>query len=116
MRVIDLFSGPGGLGEGFAALDGGSAFEIAVSAEMEKSAHTTLTLRAFFRLAKRSGDKKAINAYYAFCNSALATHPSAEAPLLWKIAQQEARQIQLGNAPGDQILDGILKEKKLGGG
>jgi DNA (cytosine-5)-methyltransferase 1 len=115
MRVIDLFSGPGGLGEGFAALDGGSAFEIAVSAEMERSAHTTLTLRAFFRLAKRSGDKKAINAYYAFCNSALATHPSAEAPLLWKIAQQEARQIQLGNAPGDQILDGILKDKKLGG-
>jgi DNA (cytosine-5)-methyltransferase 1 len=52
MRVIDLFSGPGGLGEGFAAFDGGSAFEIAVSAEMERSAHTTLILRAFFRLEK----------------------------------------------------------------
>jgi DNA (cytosine-5)-methyltransferase 1 len=115
MRVIDLFSGPGGLGEGFAALDRGSAFEIAVSAEMEKSAHKTLTLRAFFRLAERNGDIKAINAYYAFCNSALANHPSAQVPLLWKTAQQEARQIQLGSTLGDQILDGILKDKKLGG-
>lgn len=115
MRVIDLFSGPGGLGEGFAALDGGSAFEIAVSAEMEKSAHMTLTLRAFFRLAKRNGDKKAINAYYAYCNSASANHPSADVPLLWKTAQQEARQIQLGDAPSDQILNRILKDKKLGG-
>ena len=115
MRVIDLFSGPGGLGEGFAALDGGSAFEIAVSAEMEKSAHSTLTLRAFFRLAKKTGDKKAINAYYAFCNSASVNHPSTEVPLLWKIAQQEARQIQLGDALGDQLLDSILKDKKLGG-
>lgn len=115
MRVIDLFSGPGGLGEGFASLDGGSAFEIAVSAEMERSAHTTLILRAFFRLAKRSGDKKAINAYYAYCNSASENHPSVEVPLLWNAAQQEARQIQLGNASGDQLLDGILKDKKLGG-
>lgn len=115
MRVIDLFSGPGGLGEGFASLEGGSAFEIAVSAEMERSAHMTLTLRAFFRLAKINGDKKAINAYYAYCNSASANHPSVEVPLLWQAAQQEARQIQLGTAPGDQLLEDILKDKKLGG-
>lgn len=115
MRVIDLFSGPGGLGEGFASLNNGSAFEIAVSAEMEGNAHNTLTLRAFFRLANRAGDKKAIDAYYAFCNSHEAKHPSAEVPLLWQAAQQEARQLQLGVAASDQLLDGILKEKKLGG-
>jgi DNA (cytosine-5)-methyltransferase 1 len=115
MRVIDLFSGPGGLGEGFASLDGGSAFEIGVSAEMERSAHTTLTLRAFFRLATINGDKKAINAYYAYCNSASAYHPSVEVPLLWQAAQKEARQIQLGSTLGDQLLDGILKNNKLGG-
>lgn len=115
MRVIDLFSGPGGLGEGFASLNGGSAFEIVLSAEMESSAHTTLTLRAFFRLAKINGEKKAINAYYAYCNSDSANHPSVEVPLLWQVAQQEARQIQLGNASGDKLLDDILKYKKLGG-
>lgn len=49
--VVDLFAGPGGLGEGFASLvEGGrSPFRIAVSVEKEVSAHRTLTLRAFLR-------------------------------------------------------------------
>jgi DNA (cytosine-5)-methyltransferase 1 len=115
MRVIDLFSGPGGLGEGFASLDGGGAFNIGVSAEMEASAHSTLTLRAFFRLARMAGDKKAIDAYYAFCNSDAAKHPSQEVPMLWQEAQHEARQLRLGDPASDQLLDAILKEKKLGG-
>lgn len=115
MRVIDLFSGPGGLGEGFASLDDGTAFSIGVSAEMEKSAHSTLTLRAFFRLANQSGDQNAIGAYYAYCNSEAATHPSVKAPLLWQAAQQEARQLKLGDSGSDQLLYCILKEKKLGG-
>jgi DNA (cytosine-5)-methyltransferase 1 len=115
MRVIDLFSGPGGLGEGFAALDDGKAFEIGVSAEMEASAHSTLTLRAFFRLAKRLGDKKAIRAYYAYCNSSDASHPSMVVPLLWDVAKAEARQIQLGAAADDRLLDDILESENLGG-
>lgn len=115
MRVIDLFSGPGGLGEGFASVNEGNAFNIGVSAEMEASAHSTLTLRAFFRLAKMAGDKKAVSAYYAFCNSDAAKHPSTEVPLLWQAAQQEARQLKLGDAASDQMLHAILKEKRLGG-
>lgn len=115
MKVIDLFSGPGGLGEGFAALDGGRAFEIGVSAEMEKSAHSTLTLRAFFRLAQRMGDKKALQAYYSYCNSSSARHPRLEVPTLWDIAMAEARQFELGNPSCDQLLDQILKEKNLKG-
>lgn len=49
--VIDLFAGPGGLGEGFSSYvsDGEKPFKLAVSVEMEKTAHRTLTLRAFFR-------------------------------------------------------------------
>ena len=50
IKIIDLFSGPGGLGEGFSALkddDGNSSFKIAISIEKEKSAHRTLKLRAF---------------------------------------------------------------------
>ena len=56
--VIDLFAGPGGLGEGFASLDEGRKFKITVSAEMEASAHQTLTLRSFFRHTR--GDRKSV--------------------------------------------------------
>ncbi len=49
--VVDLFAGPGGLGEGFSALrmGGRSIFNIGVSIEKDPSAHQTLELRAFFR-------------------------------------------------------------------
>lgn len=49
--VIDLFAGPGGLGEGFSAAlsPGGSRqYRIALSIEMEHWAHKTLELRSFF--------------------------------------------------------------------
>ena len=52
IRVIDLFAGPGGLGEGFSAYQTDSEnhpFRIVASVEHEKSAHQTLTLRAFYR-------------------------------------------------------------------
>lgn len=50
--VIDIFAGPGGLGEGFSStLDpsGAPAFKIKLSLEKEANAHSTLRLRAFFR-------------------------------------------------------------------
>ena len=50
--VIDLFAGPGGLGEGFSALSDGpdnKAFRISLSVEKDLNAHQTLTLRSFFR-------------------------------------------------------------------
>jgi DNA (cytosine-5)-methyltransferase 1 len=50
--VIDVFAGPGGLGEGFSAFgrtEGRRYFKIGVSVEKEKSAHSTLELRSFFR-------------------------------------------------------------------
>ncbi|CAE6914906.1 C-5 cytosine-specific DNA methylase [Vibrio sp. B1ASS3] len=50
--VIDLFAGPGGLGEGISSVvdcKGNKPFQIGVSVEKEPSAHKTLTTRAFFR-------------------------------------------------------------------
>lgn len=50
--VIDLFAGPGGLGEGFSSLlnaAGERKFKIKLSIEMDELAHQTLELRAFFR-------------------------------------------------------------------
>jgi DNA (cytosine-5)-methyltransferase 1 len=50
--VIDLFAGPGGLGEGFSSLRDGigrPVFRIRLSVEKDQSAHKTLELRNFFR-------------------------------------------------------------------
>jgi DNA (cytosine-5)-methyltransferase 1 len=53
--IIDLFSGPGGLGEGMSSVTGANGhnpFKIGVSVEKEPSAHKTLTTRAFYRKIK----------------------------------------------------------------
>ena len=49
--IIDLFAGPGGLGEGFSAVRNNQqpTFKIALSIEKDAFAHRTLELRAFFR-------------------------------------------------------------------
>jgi DNA (cytosine-5)-methyltransferase 1 len=50
--IIDIFAGPGGLGEGFSAfLDGAGrhVFKIGLSIEKDPTAHQTLLLRSFFR-------------------------------------------------------------------
>lgn len=54
IKVVDIFAGPGGLGEGFSSFLAGSKapFKIVLSAEKESVAHQTLTLRAFFRRFK----------------------------------------------------------------
>ena len=49
MPVIDLFAGPGGLGEGFSAHGNGVTFDVALSVEKDAAAHQTLLLRTFFR-------------------------------------------------------------------
>ena len=67
IQIVDLFAGPGGLGEGFSSLENGEAFKIIVSAEMESSAHQTLRLRAFYRILKKQS-ANALKDYYDFCN------------------------------------------------
>ena len=50
--VIDIFAGPGGLGEGFASLsddENKAVFEVALSVEKDPVAHKTLELRSFLR-------------------------------------------------------------------
>lgn len=50
--IIDIFAGPGGLGEGFSQIpdeNGHRFFDIKLSIEMDEHAHKTLELRSFFR-------------------------------------------------------------------
>lgn len=102
--VVDLFSGPGGLGEGFSRypFDGDSKFRICVSIEMEENAHRTLTTRAFFRQFEPG---KVPEAYYEHLRGKI----SQEEMFDWddecrraaRAAKGEAHRIELGDRPGE---------------
>lgn len=111
--IVDLFAGPGGLGEGFSSVDDGKAFKIIVSAEMEASAHQTLKLRSFYRILRRKG-KKALTSYYRFCNGETSVPYDDDTLPEWKEAELEARQITLGSESGNDELNTILDKAKIG--
>ncbi len=109
--IVDIFSGPGGLGEGFTSLANGNAFKIAASAEMNDAAHQTLRLRAFFRTLWNSGDAS-IQSYYDYCNNPQTRSPySAQNVSAWADADQEAFRLTLGNHPDNDILDEAIKKR-----
>lgn len=113
--IVDLFAGPGGLGEGFSSVDNGKAFRIIVSAEKDAFAHKTLRLRSFYRILRNKGIG-ALESYYRYCNGK-ATIPYDEDSLdAWKEAGEEARQITLGTKEGNRELDAILDKEQLGPG
>ncbi len=110
IQVVDLFAGPGGLGEGFSSHsdDDGTTFEIKVSAEMEASARSTLRLRAFYRLLK-TNQPEALEDYYNFCETAGAAAPHTPRSLdAWKHADNEALLLELGTEEGNARLDSTL--------
>jgi DNA (cytosine-5)-methyltransferase 1 len=98
IKIIDLFSGPGGLGEGFSALKdkGNPVFKIATSIEKEKSAHATLKLRAFYR----QFGKKVPKEYFEFMKGKLGAKPEDQLYPLFekehKAASEEALCLTLG--------------------
>lgn len=110
--IVDLFAGPGGLGEGFSSLDDGNAFKIIVSAEMEASAHQTLRLRAYYRILKSFGGI-ATDDYYRFCNGESNEIFSKHTEEAWIESGNEARQLTLGDENDNQKLYSIIKKSKL---
>ncbi len=117
--IVDLFAGPGGLGEGFSSVEG-DPFRIIVSAEMESSAHQTLRLRAFYRNLRRQGSEF-LAPYYRLCNEGIDDpfHPDTKldevAERARREAEHEARQLTLGDKDDNRTLDKILKEQGLSG-
>jgi len=59
LPIVDIFAGPGGLGEGFCAFRkyGSYPFKISLSVEKDPSAWNTLYLRSFFRQFRYAGLK-----------------------------------------------------------
>lgn len=103
--VVDIFAGPGGLGEGFSAfspkLGGDPAFRIHVSAEMEVNAARTLRLRAFFRQFPAG---QVPESYYEYVRGHRGTPWTEATRAEWQRACEEALQLTLGNPEHDTIL------------
>ena len=92
--VVDLFAGPGGLGEGFGALESASLFRVAISIEMEKTAHETLRLRSFYRQFERNCVPPE---YYDYVRGDLPMADLMAAyPCEWERAEAEAWRAELG--------------------
>lgn len=114
--VVDLFAGPGGLGEGFASAgpENERPFEIAISVEKEKSAHRTLRLRAFIReVARKTG---CLPEEYVAFHAGRCVEPvwSEIDPEAWRLANGEARCLELGDPTTTKILDAEIDRLKVG--
>lgn len=105
--VVDLFAGPGGLGEGFASLveNGHAPFRIGISVEKEASAHRTLSLRAFLR--EHGARNRVLPGKFLDLYSGLIAGADWEAvdAASWKHATTEARCLELGTDPAAEAID-----------
>lgn len=118
--VIDVFAGPGGLGEGFSSLkdnEGNSVFHIALSIEMNDRAHQTLLLRTFFRQFRET---EVPEEYYEFIKmkgyveveklrELLEERGNVEALKKYDKAEKIARQAELGKVD-EKVLDNWIRE------
>jgi DNA polymerase V len=107
--VIDLFAGPGGLGEGFSSATE-DAFRILVSAEKDQFAYQTLRLRAYYRLLLRTAQDK-LSIYLDFCNGNRDTPWDGTTQDLWRQSGEEAKLIELGTEYGNADLDWAIQQK-----
>lgn len=102
--VVDIFAGPGGLGEGFEALrpvPSRPGFQIALSIECDDWAHRTLEMRTFFRQFTRRGVP---DAYYRYLRCEISREELFAAyPKQAKAAAAIARKATLGEEPPRNI-------------
>jgi DNA (cytosine-5)-methyltransferase 1 len=122
--IIDLFAGPGGLGEGFSALNTNRqrSFQIKISIEKDVSAYKTLSLRAVYRYLK---DVKCLDPDYDYVKGKISESNFRSHPLVkeaFNEVQQEALCLELGKSSSTFIdskikkaLDGNSKWVLIGG-
>jgi DNA (cytosine-5)-methyltransferase 1 len=117
--IIDLFAGPGGLGEGFMSLkdnEGKSVFDIKLSIEKDENAHKTLTWRSFYRQFEKAGKPIPKEYYQAYQATKLAEREQLIEDTLDKYpegkkAEKEAWLCELGNPKfPSQLIDARITE------
>ncbi|MCY4613044.1 MAG: DNA (cytosine-5-)-methyltransferase [Nitrospira sp.] len=110
VAIVDLFSGPGGLGEGFSAFidsAGNHPFSMQVSIEKERSAYETLLLRSFLRKFESGFPPE----YYSFLNGEI-MEPNWNVlyPKAWQAAIDETVCMELGDEQTTQFLNQRIRE------
>ncbi|WP_420381828.1 DNA cytosine methyltransferase [Novosphingobium sp.] len=101
IEIVDLFAGPGGLGEGFSAAGRETTVPMSIRLSVEKDdfAIQTLRLRAFLR----SFEGRFPAAYYDALNRSQTLPDWSETHGdNWKLALEEAQQMELG---GDGVFE-----------
>ncbi len=100
--VIDIFAGPGGLGEGFSQAD----FDIRLSIECNPEAHQTLQFRAFCRELVKTPDGLNLLRRF-FENGAKIEEFYSEHLSLADHARNEAWLAKLGTTPNSEVDERI---------
>jgi DNA (cytosine-5)-methyltransferase 1 len=109
--IIDLFAGPGGLGEGFAALrdrEGMPVFQLGVSIEKDESAFRTLALRSVYR---RLAGTPSVRHYYDYVRGDLSVEAFRGIPAVaqaYREASEEAHQFELGRT-SEALVDARIR-------
>lgn len=114
INVIDLFAGPGGLGEGFLSFKSKSKnypFRAICSVEKDEYAHATLTLRSFFRKL-REHKFKIPDEYYKYAKGLTDTPSNPATNFLWDEAKKESILLTLGadESRDLEVFEAIQKE------
>lgn len=111
IKVIDLFAGPGGLGEGFESFfdAGNQVFKIQLSIEKDFYACKTLRLRSFFRNLKRSS-LAGLYEYYRLPEVKKLMEIIKENQQEWDAAEDTARQHEM-SAKNRGVTRRIISEK-----
>ena len=108
--VVDLFSGPGGLGEGFAAYrdsKGKAFYQSCLSVEMDAAAHRTLLLRSFYWQFNGTPP----DSYYGFLNGDIPEPDwSRDYPREWRAAASTALRLELGRPGQNRTLNQRIDE------
>lgn len=105
--IIDLFAGPGGLGEGFSAVRNKlnkPVFSLKVSIEKDRIAHETLSLRSIFRRLSQEGTVP--ECYYDHIRGKISRDDFLKHPDVAHVSTEalsEAKCAELGKTPHEQI-------------
>jgi DNA (cytosine-5)-methyltransferase 1 len=115
--IIDLFAGPGGLGEGFSSYNNRSStpFQIALSIEKDPVAHRTLKSRALFRELKKKGMLEEFYEFIRSNESGLSEYLDRKSfKTEIRKAELEAQNLELGpkNDEINSLIRDVLKKKK----